>query len=152
MPYHTGKTSNRIIQYRGIEDWWGGLNTWIDGINTNSSDIYVVLNPGSFSDSETAGVNIGSKFLTGNNQYIHGWGIPQNIGYEGLLFPNSAAAGNTYICDGFNATSGTTIAWHGSTITTNDSEQGAFALRFGGSSSFAPGYVYSRLMKLPNNT
>ena len=56
MTYHTGtagssRSANAAIQYRYIENLWGNLCQWVDGIYFADSNIYVIENPNNFSDT-----------------------------------------------------------------------------------------------------
>ena len=70
MTYHTGRASgsdgSTQVQYRGIEDPWGNVYEWIDGINFNSRAAYICTNPANYADDTqsnytAAGVTLASS-------------------------------------------------------------------------------------------
>ena len=96
MPYHTGTmaasldTPSQGVQYRYIEDPWGGVAEWIDGWYRSGDNISygcnIILDPTDFSDTEN-GVNIGE--LPQNSGWISGWTIPSADGYDWALIPRT---------------------------------------------------------------
>lgn len=90
MPYHTGtmKTSRSTYgtgtQYRYIEDWWGNVFDWCEGIYLNSANIYGIKTPANFSDN-SGGTYIGTRTL--NYGWIKAWNTPSVSGFEYALFP-----------------------------------------------------------------
>lgn len=103
MQYHTGTAkSNRSTygvgcQYRWIEDLWGNVYDWVDGIYFSGSTIYGIKKPASFSDS-SGGTNIGTRPTSGG--YISAYGTPTASGFEWALYPSAVAGSDsTYICD-----------------------------------------------------
>ena len=57
MTYHTGRPEGvdgkTGVQYRGIEDPWGNVNDWVDGINITGGIPSVCTDPGNFTDEST---------------------------------------------------------------------------------------------------
>ena len=56
MTYHTGtagssRKANAAIQYRYIENFWGNIWQWVDGMYFSGSNINVIENPNNFSDT-----------------------------------------------------------------------------------------------------
>ena len=102
MTYHTGTTkSSRTTyghtQYRYIEDLWGNVYDWCDGIYFSSANVYLIKNPSSFSDT-SGGTLIGTRPTSGG--YISAWNIPSAEGFEYGLYPSAVSGSEaTYICD-----------------------------------------------------
>lgn len=103
MPYHTGTTATSRTsyasgcQYRYIEDLWGNVLDWCDGIRFSSSNIYIYKNPSEFSDS-SGGVNTGTRPTSGN--YITSWKQPSTAGYDWAIYPGTVGGSNsTYVPD-----------------------------------------------------
>ena len=102
MQYHTGTNASSLTtyghtQYRYIEDLWGNVYDWCDGIYFSGSTIYGIKNPANFSDS-SGGTNIGTRATSSN--YISGWTNPSVSGFEYALYPNAVSGSeSTYICD-----------------------------------------------------
>lgn len=119
MPYHTGtmKTSKTTYgvgcQYRYIEDWWGNVRDWCDGIYFSGSDIYCIKNPSNFSDTSD-GIKVGQRATTSG--FIKAWNNPTVSGFEYALYPNSVdntLDGSTYITDYCYYDAGGTVLYVG---------------------------------------
>lgn len=118
MPYHTGtKQSSRNtygvgVQYRHIEDWWGNVLDWCDGIyfsGTNKADIYCINKPERFSDNSN-GTKVGSRYTAGNN-YAMNFTVSSSNSFPYAIYPRIVGGtDSTYITDYTeNSTSGTTL-------------------------------------------
>ena len=81
MPYHTGtmKTSRSTygvgVQYRNIEGLWDCCYDFVDGIRFSGTDVYSILNPSDFSDTQN-GTKIGS--MQSSSGYISAYTIPSD--------------------------------------------------------------------------
>ena len=72
------------VQYRYIEDPWGGVMEWVDGWYMDSEDnISIILDPAKYSDTE-GGVTVGNAPSAG---WISSWAIPKVAGYDWALVP-----------------------------------------------------------------
>lgn len=103
MPYHTGTTAiSRTsyasgCQYRYIEDLWGNVYDWVDGISFSGSNIYLYKNPSEFSDG-FGGANTGTRPTSGG--YISSWTQPSTTGYDWAIYPGAVGGSNsTYVPD-----------------------------------------------------
>ena len=111
MPYHTGTmqaskaTYGVGVQYRYIEDPWGNVLDWCDGITFNNADIYCFDNFADYSDSyqSTGAKLVGTRPITGN--YIKNWGLSSETGYEWFMYPSEVQSAQTEVPDycSFNA-------------------------------------------------
>lgn len=67
MSYHTGtaassRTATGAVQYRNIENPYGNIWEWIDGVNFSDGTVYVCTTPASYADDTIAGyTNAGTK-------------------------------------------------------------------------------------------
>lgn len=151
MTYHTGtnvssRTTYGHTQYRHIEDLWGNVRDWCDGIYFSGADVYCIKNPSAFSDS-TGGTKVGTKSTDEYAGFIKAWNTPSTNGFEYALYPSDhSASEGTYVCDYCGDSTGVVLCVGGYY---NRSQQcGAFyLLAITASSSF--GSVGSRLMVLP---
>ena len=156
MPYHTGtmetsRTSYGVgCQYRYMEDLWGNVRDWCDGIYfVNDASMYIVKNPSYFSDSAN-GVLVGA--CQKNYGIVQKWTTPTAVGYEYALYPSQyslAVSPSTYSCDmcyDYN-TSGTVLMVGGNYEQVP--EWGMFFLNRTVNASWSRGDVGSRLMVLP---
>ena len=161
MPYHTGtmKSSRAAYdvgtQYRWIEDLWGNVLDWVDGIYFSSAYIYAIKNPANFSDS-SGGKYVGTRpttSTTNNTNEIKAWKDSTVSGYKWFVYPSAVEANapnnyTTYCCDQvLYDSSGVTLKF-GSTKT-GYRTYGLFSLYGNSSSSYSSSDVGARLMYLP---
>lgn len=158
MTYHTGtnqssKTTYGHTQYRHIEDLWGNVYDWCDGIRFSSQDVYIINNPANFSDS-SGGTKVGTRPI--ESSWIMSWRVPTVSGLEWALYPSSPPYGSvgstsTYICDYCDYNSSGVVLYVGGNYG-QSLYHGAFYLTGNYTASNSTGFVGSRLMKLPNNS
>ena len=152
--YHTGGTEGSKIQYRYIEDFFGGGYILIDGLRSNNNDVYLIYNPSQFSDTAN-GTKIGSfTGLTSSDGYIvKSFSIPQTDGLEWALFPNATLQTyeKVYVTDSirFKDFDGAHIGILG--CPNNDSYNGMFRLDFMRTATYEDDTSAARLQKLPNS-
>lgn len=153
MPYHTGtmKSSRTTYgvgtQYRWIEDLWGNVFDYVDGIYFSSANIYAIKNPANFSDS-SGGTLVGTRPTS--NYVIKKWKDSTVSGYEWFVYPSLVDVGGsdtTYCCDRiiYNKTNET--LYFGGIYFQSD-RYGMFFLGDGDASSYSSG-ISARLMYLP---
>ena len=154
MTYHTGtnassRTTYGHTRYRYIEDLWGNVFDWVDGIyfgDTNKVNIYCIKNPSSFSDT-TGGTLVGTRDT--DRAYISAWTQPSASGFEYALYPlATGGSGTTYVCDFCNYSSSGVVLCVGGGYS-QDQNRGAFCLNGYSAASSGNGQFGSRLMKLP---
>lgn len=155
MPYHTGTVATSIgatvygaNQYRHIENLWGNVRDWIDGIYFDDTTIYGIKNPANFSD-DTGGTNVGTR--ANANGVVTQWTEPSASGFEYALYPAAVTTDSnyeTYDCDysGYNASG--VVLFGGGSYNQNQGN-GAFALNGYSAASYKSANIGSRLQKLP---
>ena len=154
MPYHTGTMQSSRgtygvgCQYRYIEDLWGNVLDWCDGIYFSGSTVYGIKNPANFSDS-SGGTNIGTRAASGN--CIKAWTNPSASGFEYALYPSEGISDSSYeiyICDrSFYESSGVVLyvgGYYG-----QYQSNGLFYVSGDYSTSGSFSFIGSRLQKLP---
>jgi len=153
MGYHTGTmqssrtTYGSGTQYRYIEDWWGNVRDWCDGIYFSTADIYCIKDPSNFSDS-TGGTKVGTR-STGSSGYIKAWNTPSADGFEYALYPSDhSGAEGTYVCDYCYYNSSGVVLNVGGDYNQGQS-YGAFYLYGNNQASNSYGGIGCRLQKLP---
>jgi len=67
MIYHTGRDSGEdgktAVQYRHIENLWGNIMPYVDGINLNNKKVYITTAPSNYKDNSATGyTNTGLSF------------------------------------------------------------------------------------------
>jgi hypothetical protein len=156
MPYHTGTTASSIsasvyggTQYRNIEGLWDNCWDWVDGVNFNSSDVYVSKNPSTYTDEPYSGTYIGTRFL--GSGIIKNFKVATVSGFEWALYPDQYNKYESeYTCDRYVMDS-----YYRQLLCHGANGQGSGYGMFCINSSFGKntyGTVSSRIMELPNNT
>lgn len=101
MTYHTGRASgtdgSTQVQYRGIEDPWGNVWEWIDGVNFSDGTVYVCTTPSSYADdTATNYTSAGTKVQS--NGWIKDIGMSSNMPWT--FYPITVGGSETtYISD-----------------------------------------------------
>ena len=120
-----GSDDLATMQWRGMENYYGGTWRWTHGINVNAGDggeIYLALNPDRFADDTATNYTSTENYIeTGEMQgYIGGFTDQAGL----FFFPYGGGTASTYITDYYVATYGTS-GWR--------------VLYVGGDSAFGPG-------------
>lgn len=101
MAYHTGSATSpdasTAVQYRHIENPWGNVNEWIDGINFNDGTVYVCTDISKYADNTSTNyTNIGTKAQS--NGYISATGYSSISPWS--FYPTATSGSETtYITD-----------------------------------------------------
>lgn len=101
--YHTGRPygtdGHTAVQYRWIENPWGNVSEWVDGLNSYNRELYISLDNASFKDDTTNGYTSSGVTAPNPNGYIRNIGYSQKFPWAFL--PNSTSGGSdsTYIPD-----------------------------------------------------
>lgn len=144
-----GKTG---VVYRGIEDFWGNVWEWVDGMNWNNGSYYVCNDPSKYADdiasnyaklSYTGATNWSSSYITeegldsGNNPHV--------------MLPAAAGSGSesTYMCDACWGSTGWRVFRHGGAWLSG-SVCGLFPAPLNDASSDSNAYIGSRLLYIPS--
>lgn len=117
-------TSTQFMSYRGIENWYGQIYKFIDGVNISSYVYYVNNNPATFADGVTTGdyVNTGITSATAS-------GYVKDIVANKNGFVASVATGgsaSTFIPDYFSQSTGLRIMAFGGYAGTGAAAGGFF--------------------------
>ena len=148
MVYHTGRAAGGLIntaavQYRWIENPWGNVFEWIDGINVNNRVPYICTEPESYADDTTS--NYTSSGITlPNSGWIKGLGFSSVFPWA--LLPDTTGDGSatTYIPDYTNSSAGWSVL-DVSGCYTNASIAGLFFFDASQSSGISSQYIGARL-------
>lgn len=102
MQYHTGRTvgtnGKTAVQYRWVENPWGNVWEWVDGVNFNNRRMYYCTNPANYTDGTAARYTNSGMTLSSS-----GW--PTNIAnpttaLQWAYAPSAVGgSGSTYIPD-----------------------------------------------------
>ena len=135
MVYHTGRANsgdNAAVQYRGIENPWGNVSEFIDGINILTQVAYICTEPESYADDTTDNYK-SSGFTTPDSGFIKELGF--SSGFPWALLPDTTGGGSstTYIPDFVYSRLGEKVLNVGGHIT-SEQEAGLFFFHAGATS------------------
>ena len=101
--------NNAYMSYRGIENWYGHIWKWLDGINTNNNRSYVCNNPTNLADDTSSNyTDIGI-----NNINSNGYQATLVNTSRGFLPASVGADGATKITDYYYQNTGWRVAYFG---------------------------------------
>ena len=100
MVYHTGKAhigDSAAVQYRGIENPWGNVRKWVDGINFQNRTAYICTDPTKYADDTAANYTVAGVTMGGS-----GWikSLGRSDVFPWAFIPTSnGGSDTTYIPD-----------------------------------------------------
>ena len=103
MTYHTGRAAgtdgNVAIQYRNIENWWGNVLEWRDGIIFSGANICTYNNPANFVDTYNGtGATVRSNTRATSGGWIKAWGHDSSD--NSFIYQNTVGGSDTtYVPD-----------------------------------------------------
>lgn len=131
------------IKLFGIEDFWGNVYEWIDGLVSDSSRNVLTAND-NFNDSGSGYTNNGNGGISSD---IFGYmSKPQGSTKSGFVISESNGSETTYFCD-YGRLSASRVAYFGGSWG-RGSDAGAFRLDVVDTASFSSADVGARLMFL----
>jgi hypothetical protein len=92
-------------KFYGIENPWGNVWQWIDGININDYQSYVCSNPTKYADTITSDYTALNYVNANTDGYIKEMGYDSRYPYVKIT-TTVGAASNTYYCDYYYRTTG----------------------------------------------
>ena len=152
MTYHTGRASgtdgNVAIQYRYIENLWGNVLEWRDGIIFSTANMCTYNNPENFADTYNAtGATVRSNTRPTSSGWIKAWGYDTTD--NSFIYPSTVGGSETtYVPDYCYYSSGVRGLYVGGYYYSGTSA-GLFYLSGNYAPSNAYSYLGSRLQKLP---
>ena len=102
MLYHTGRpdgeNGHTAVQYRHIENPFGNVFAWVDGINMNNENVYICTDPSKYADDTSDNYTfIGTR--ASFNGYVKKVSVPSGEN-NWCMFPTEVGASSTtYLCD-----------------------------------------------------
>lgn len=114
MVYHTGRASgsdgSTAVQYRHIENPWGNVYEWIDGVNFNSGTVYICTDISKYADNTSENyTDIGAE--TKSSGYISATGYSSTSPWS--FYPTSTSGSETtYIPDRAEADAYSFSIWY----------------------------------------
>ena len=144
-----GKTG---VVYRGIEDFWGNVWEWVDGVNWNNGSYYVCNNPANYADDTATNYTaLSYKGATNwNSSYITEEGLDSGNNPH-VMLPAAAGSGSesTYMCDGCWSSAGWRVFLHSGSWRYG-SICGLFTAYLDDTSSYSDAGIGSRLLYIPS--
>ena len=153
MTYHTGRAAgtdgNVAIQYRNIENWWGNVLEWRDGIIFSGANICTYNNPANFADTYNGtGATVRSNTRATSGGWIKAWGHDSSD--NSFIYPNTVGGSDTtYVPDYCLYNSGVRGLFVGG-FYSNGTYAGPFYLYGNDAPSVTYSGLGSRLQKLPS--
>ena len=152
MTYHTGRASgtdgNVAIQYRYIENLWGNVLEWRDGIIFSTANMCTYNNPENFADTYNAtGATVRSNTRPTSSGWIKAWGYDTTD--NSFIYPSTVGGSETtYVPDYCSYYSGVRGLFVGGNYNYGTSA-GLFCLYGNLAPSNTNSSLGSRLQKLP---
>ncbi|WP_026486800.1 hypothetical protein [Caldanaerobius polysaccharolyticus] len=144
--YQTGQATN-AVSYRGIENLWGNIWKWVDGINIKTDHIPWSADHGFGSDYFTDPYKPLNVVLPAVNGYVKDIAYNDVFNY-GFLPSNVAGSSSTYLHDYYNQLTGNRVAVLGGDWLSG-SDAGAFNWNMTVSSGYWGRDVGARLLYIP---
>ena len=150
-------TAKQVV-WRGIEDLWGNVWEWVDGVNWNDGIYSICNNPSAYADNVNSSSNASYSELksTGVTNWSSSY-ITQESYEEGefdwVMLPTAATSGNatTYFCDACWSSTGQRVFAHGGAWG-NGADCGLFTASLSNASSDAGAGLGCRLIYIPSPT
>lgn len=121
---HTGRADtdadeqNNGVKYRHIENLWGNMSVWMDGLNLLDNDSYVSTNPTSYADDTATGYTKLSYSRSLTAGYISKLGLDETVPWAQLC-TEAAGTSTTYIPDNYTGADGWRVALTGGFYASN---------------------------------
>lgn len=134
---------NHHVKCFGLEDFWGNIWEWIDGLVSDSSRNVLTANSG-FNDSGSGYTNNGNGGVSSNiGNYMS---KPQGSTKAGFVAKEVSGSETTYFCD-YTYLYASCVAEFGGNWS-NAADTGAFQLTVSDAASSSDAYIAARLMYL----
>lgn len=146
MVYHTGRANsgdNAAVQYRGIENPWGNVSEFVDGINILTKVAFICTEPESYADDTNDNYK-SCGFTTPNSGFIKELGFSSVFPWALLPGTSGGGSSTTYIPDFVYSSLGERVLNVGGHIT-SEQEAGLFFFHAGVSSLGKSDKIGSRL-------
>ena len=151
-------TKTYQVVWRGIEDLWGNVWEWVDGVNWNGGTYWISNTPSQYADGVDNTTNTSYSKLA--SQGVTNWSasfITQESYEEGdfdwVMLPVAATSGSesTYYCDACWSSTGWRVFGHGGGWT-HGTGCGLFAAILSDASSYTNTILGCRLIYIPSST
>lgn len=144
-----GKTT--AVNYRGVENFWGNVFSWVDGFNTNNKIPYI-CDTYTFVDDTLTGYTQIAFTLPSPDGYISALGYDTDNNWVMLPSEATDATADSAVGDYVNSRSSWRVALLGADFFSGNSVAGAFNWNCYSGASFASLYIGARIMYIPQIT
>ena len=144
--YDTGNTVTiKVCSYRGIENVFGQVYHWLEGVKINDDKTYRCSNADDFSSE----LSQGNYYLEGNKVAANGYVKQMFIGKDGSIMPTAVGGGSTtYYADYHYRTNAGPTSWYGVAVggyASNGAFGGLACVNAVNSVSYSYAYIGARL-------
>ncbi len=138
--------TTKYLSYRGIENWFGHIWKWIDGININNNIPYIVNNATNWVDDTTVNYTRPNNVLGAAVTMINANGYQSTLLAisEGFLPLTIGASSSTKITDRYSQNAGWRIFALGG-VSDSGTSAGGFCGDLGYNSSYSTRYIGTRV-------
>lgn len=153
MTYHTGRAAGTdgqtAVQYRNIENPWGNVREWRDGIIFSDANISTYNNPANFSNSYNGtGAVVRSNKRHTASDWIKAWGYDTND--PSFIYPSAGGGSETtFVPDYCSYITGVRALFVGG-YWSYGTNAGPFCLNGSNAPTSSSASLGSRIQKLPN--
>lgn len=153
MTYHTGtvassRTGYGGVQYRGIENPWGNVHEWIDGINFSNRAAYICTDPSKYADDTSTNYTAAGLSLPSSNGFIKTLGNCTALPWA-FIPTEQGGSQTTYIPDRVYSNSGWCVLCVGGYCSNAAGNCGLFYFYGNYDSSDANSNIGARLLYVP---
>jgi len=135
------------VSYRGIENFWGNIWKWVDGLNIQADNKPWVADHSFASDTFTSPYTYLNGTLANTNGYAKDILFNSSIDY-GFLPTVVGGSETSYLCDNYYQATGNRVAMLGGDWY-DESDVGALYWNLGAASSYRSRTVGARLLYVP---
>ena len=163
VAWHSGRSSGTDdqvgVKYHGIENLWGNISQYVDGVNYYNGSIYVAINPSNFGEKTTNGHRLLSYTVptSGMGDFIQAYGHDAEYPWAMLPININGGSYSTFVPDGYYVqpqvepyATGWEWLYTGGEVN-HGTGAGLFSNIFYGHSQDAYASVGARMMFLPDN-
>ena len=155
MTYHTGRAAGTngktAVQYRGIENLWGNVSEWVDGVNFQARAIYECHDPAKFADDTVTGYTDVELSLPDSIGFISKLGVSNAVPWAMPIPVEATGSETTKIPDDYVISDAGWRVLHTGGSWRDSSTAGLFSFDTYFYSAYSGTNIGSRLCYLPTN-
>lgn len=144
-------SANANVIWRGIENLWGNVSEFIDGLDYSAGNYYVCNDPSLYDTSTAASftqLSYSAAYQYWRGEYIKTVGFDPNNSH--VMLPTTAGgSSSTYYCDSVNTSTSSAVYTYGGSATSSRGYAGLFCSEFYMPANAQYGDTGSRLIYIP---